>query len=38
MKNIGLAGGISLVYAMDYNKFVNAGINLKSGGLNFAEQ
>ncbi|MBW4360595.1 aspartate/glutamate racemase family protein [Flavobacterium taihuense] len=37
MKKIGLVGGISWVSTMDYYKFINEGINLKLGGLNFAE-
>ena len=37
MKKIGLVGGISWVSTMDYYKFINEGVNLKLGGLNFAE-
>ncbi len=37
MKKIGIVGGISWVSTMDYYKFINEGINLKLGGLNFAE-
>ena len=37
MKKIGLVGGISWVSTLDYYKFINEGINLKLGGLNFAE-
>ncbi|MEI6190563.1 MAG: amino acid racemase [Chitinophagia bacterium] len=37
MNKIGLIGGISWVSTMDYYKFINEGINLKLGGLNFAE-
>ncbi|MBF2707875.1 aspartate/glutamate racemase family protein [Flavobacterium soyangense] len=37
MKKIGLVGGLSWVSTMDYYKFINEGINLKLGGLNFAE-
>lgn len=37
MKKIGLVGGISWVSTMDYYKFINEGINLKLGELNFAE-
>ena len=37
MKKIGLVGGISWVSTMDYYRFINEGVNLKSGGLNFAE-
>jgi aspartate racemase len=37
MKKIGLVGGISWVSTIDYYKFINAGINEKLGGLNFAE-
>ena len=37
MKKIGLVGGISWVATSDYYKFINEGINLKLGGLNFAE-
>lgn len=37
MKKIGLVGGISWVSTIDYYKFINEGVNLKLGGLNFAE-
>lgn len=37
MKKIGLVGGISWVSTIDYYKYINEGINAKSGGLNFAE-
>jgi aspartate racemase len=37
MKKVGLVGGISWVSTMDYYKFINEGVNSKSGGLNFAE-
>jgi aspartate racemase len=37
MTKIGLVGGISWVSTMDYYKFINEGINVKLGGLNFAE-
>ena len=37
MKKIVLVGGISWVSTMDYYKFINEGVNLKLGGLNFAE-
>ena len=37
MKKIGLVGGISWLSTMDYYKFINEGVNLKLGGLNFAE-
>jgi aspartate racemase len=37
MKKIGLVGGLSWVSTMDYYKFINEGVNLKLGGLNFAE-
>jgi len=37
MKKIGLVGGISWVSTMDYYRFINEGVNLKLGGLNFAE-
>ncbi len=37
MKKIGIVGGISWVSTMDYYKLINEGINLKLGGLNFAE-
>lgn len=37
MKKIGLVGGISWVSTMDYYKFINEGVNMKLGGLNFAE-
>ena len=37
MKKIGLVGGISWTSTLDYYKFINEGINVKLGGLNFAE-
>lgn len=37
MKKIGLVGGISWTSTLDYYKFINEGINIKLGGLNFAE-
>jgi aspartate racemase len=37
MKKVGLVGGISWVSTMEYYKFMNEGINIKLGGLNFAE-
>src|SRR5438270_7368332 len=37
MKKIGLVGGISWVSTMDYYELINKGVNLKLGGLNFAE-
>ncbi|MDQ0595027.1 aspartate racemase [Chryseobacterium ginsenosidimutans] len=37
MKKIGLVGGISWVSTMDYYKFINDGVNVRLGGLNFAE-
>lgn len=37
MKKIGLVGGMSWVSTVDYYKFINEGVNLKLGGLNFAE-
>lgn len=37
MKKIGLVGGTSWVSTMDYYKFINEGINIKLGGLHFAE-
>ena len=37
MKKIGLVGGISWVSTMDYYKYINEGVNARSGGLNFAE-
>lgn len=37
MKKIGLVGGISWVSTMDYYKYINEGVNLKLGGINFAE-
>lgn len=37
MKKIGLVGGISWVSTMDYYKFINEGVNKRSGGLNAAE-
>src|SRR6476620_1383639 len=37
MKKIGLVGCISWVSTLDYYKFINEGINLRLGGLNFAE-
>jgi len=37
MKKVGLVGGLSWVSTMDYYKYINEGINLKLGGLNFAE-
>jgi aspartate racemase len=37
MKKIGLVGGISWTSTLDYYKFINEGVNVKLGGLNFAE-
>lgn len=37
MKKVGLVGGISWVSTIDYYRFINEGVNAKSGGLNFAE-
>jgi aspartate racemase len=37
MKKIGLVGGMSWVSTIDYYRYLNEGINAKSGGLNFAE-
>jgi len=37
MKKIGLVGGISWPSTIDYYKFINEGVNLKLGGLNYAE-
>ena len=37
MKKVGLVGGISWVSTMEYYKFINEGVNIKLGGLNFAE-
>ena len=37
MKKLGLLGGISWVSTIDYYKYINEGINEKSGGLNYAE-
>jgi aspartate racemase len=37
MKKIGLIGGMSWTSTLDYYKFINEGINVKLGGLNFAE-
>jgi aspartate racemase len=37
MKKLGLAGGISWVSTIDYYRYINEGINEKSGGLNYAE-
>ncbi|WP_445452442.1 aspartate/glutamate racemase family protein [Flavobacterium sp. 25HG05S-40] len=37
MKKIGLVGGISWTSTLDYYKFINEGVNIKLGGLNFAE-
>ena len=37
MKKVGLVGGISWVSTIDYYKFINEGVNLKLGGLTFAE-
>lgn len=37
MKKIGLVGGISWVSTLDYYKYINEEINLRLGGLNYAE-
>ncbi len=37
MKKIGLIGGISWVSTLDYYKYINEGVNVKLGGLNYAE-
>lgn len=37
MKKIGLIGGTSWTSTIDYYRFINAGINERLGGLNFAE-
>ncbi|HEX6848402.1 MAG TPA: aspartate/glutamate racemase family protein [Chitinophagaceae bacterium] len=37
MKKIGLVGGISWASTTDYYKFINEGVNKRSGGLNSAE-
>ena len=37
MRKIGLVGGISWVSTIDYYRFINENVNLKLGGLNFAE-
>jgi aspartate racemase len=37
MKKVGLVGGISWTSTIDYYKYINEGVNLKLGGLNFAE-
>ncbi len=37
MKKIGLVGGISWVSTMDYYKYINEGVNARSGGLHSAE-
>ena len=37
MKKVGLVGGISWVSTMEYYKQINEGVNLKLGGLQFAE-
>lgn len=37
MKKIGLIGGISWVSTIDYYRYINAGVNERLGGLNFAE-
>ncbi|WP_207423894.1 aspartate/glutamate racemase family protein [Desertivirga brevis] len=37
MRKIGLVGGISWVSTMDYYRYINEGVNLKLGGLNFAQ-
>jgi aspartate racemase len=37
MKTLGLIGGISWVSTAEYYKHINEGINLKLGGLNFAQ-
>ena len=36
MKTLGLIGGISWVSTVDYYRYINAGINDRLGGLNFA--
>lgn len=37
MKKIGLVGGISWVSTIDYYKYIHEGVNIKLGGVNFAE-
>lgn len=37
MKLLGLVGGISWTSTVDYYRYINEGINKRSGGLNFAE-
>lgn len=37
MKMLGLVGGISWTSTLDYYRYINEGINMKLGGLNFAE-
>ncbi len=37
MKKLGLVGGISWVSTIDYYRYINEGVNEKSGGLNYAE-
>jgi aspartate racemase len=37
MRKIGLIGGISWVSTVDYYRYINEGINVRLGGLNFAE-
>ncbi len=37
MKKIGLIGGISWVSTVDYYKYINEGVNVGLGGLNYAE-